>query len=126
LLLCKDNFSNYLGIKIQTIKKGFCALSLEINSQFVNGFEIAHGGITYSLADTALAFASNGYGLKCVSIETSISHVRPVFTNDILYAKCSEKYRGKKIGVYEVEIVNQNLKIVALFKGTVHISEKEW
>ena len=92
----------------------------------LNGFAILHGGISYSLSDSALAFASNSYGNKCVSIETSISHLRQAKIGDILTAKCTELHRGKTIGIYEVIIANQDHKKISIFKGTVHISQDFW
>jgi acyl-CoA thioesterase len=121
-----DHFSQWLGIHVLEIKEGSCLLSMTVTQDMVNGFTIAHGGISYSLADSALAFASNGYGYKCVSIETSISHTRPVQIGQELTATCEELNRGKTIGVYQVTVRNQDQKTVALFKGTVHISNEKW
>ncbi len=92
----------------------------------LNGFDIAHGGITYSLADSALAFASNSHGIQSVSIETSISHTKPVKEGDVLTAIAIEKNLTSKIGVYEVVVTNQADVTVALFKGTVYRTGKEW
>jgi acyl-CoA thioesterase len=121
-----DAFSQWLGINVISLQPGFSKLKLKVRAEMVNGFNIAHGGITYSLADSALAFAANSYGKQCVSIETSISHTRPVKTNDQLTAECTELNRGRSIGIYQVIITNQDDKKVALFKGTVHISDKNW
>jgi acyl-CoA thioesterase len=74
----------------------------------------------------ALAFASNSYGLQCVSIETSISHIKKVLINDKLTATSREISRNKKTGIYEVSIYNQKNELVAIFKGTVYISENLW
>ncbi len=121
-----DAFSKWLGVEIVAIDRGSCTLSLTLNEEMVNGFNIAHGGISYSLADSALAFASNAYGQKCVSIETSISHTRPTQIGDTLTATCRELNRGKTVGVYEVTVLNQHNKTIALFKGTVFISNDVW
>lgn len=121
-----DAFSQWLSIKIVSITEGECQLESTVTKSMVNGFLIAHGGITYSLADSALAFAANSYGKQCVSIETSISHVRPARIGDTLVAHCKELNRTKTLGRYEVTITNQDNKIVALFKGTVHISSQIW
>lgn len=126
LMMSKDQFSKLLGIEIVEINQGSCVLKMIVKNEFVNGFQIAHGGITYSFADSALAFAANSYGYKCVSVDTSISHVRAVELDEQLEAQCHEIYRGKKIGVYEVKVLNQNKKLVSLFKGTVHISKNSW
>jgi acyl-CoA thioesterase len=121
-----DFFSQWLGIVIHEINKGSCRLSLTVRKDMLNGFGIAHGGITYCMADSALAFASNSYGKQCVSIETSISHTSKVSEGDTLTALAKELHRGNKIAVYEVSIENQNAKNVGLFKGTVFITDKNW
>ncbi len=126
IMMRADAFSNWLGIEVISIDKGLCSLSCIINSEMLNGFHITHGGITYSLADSCLAFASNSYGLQCVSIETSISHIKKVLINDKLTATSREISRNKKTGIYEVSIYNQKNELVAIFKGTVYISENLW
>ena len=126
LMLSNDLFSQWMGIKIESLGIGYCTVSCEAHKDMLNGFEILHGGITYSLSDSALAFASNSYGHKCVSIETSISHIRPVKLGEKLIAKCTEIHRGKTIGIYSVEILNAENKLVSKFKGTVNISKDLW
>jgi acyl-CoA thioesterase len=126
IMMEKDAFSQWLGINIDKIELGTCVLSCLVKEEMLNGFQILHGGISYSIADSALAFASNSYGKKCVSIETSISHTRPAKTGDILTATCKEINRGRTIGIYEVTVTNQNQKLVAIFKGTVSISGDTW
>jgi acyl-CoA thioesterase len=121
-----DSFSKWIGVKIDTIDNGICVLRATVIEEMLNGFRIAHGGISYSLADSALAFASNSRGVQCVSIETSISHVKKVLEGDVLIATAREVYRGKTTGIYDVEVINQNNLLVALFKGTVFITDKEW
>lgn len=121
-----DAFSQWLGIKIEKVELGTCELSCTITSSMLNGHHIAHGGIAYSLADSALAFAANTYGHKCVSIETSISHLLPVHENDKLFVVCKEIHRGKSVGTYSVNVFNEKNDLVAKFKGTVHISDKIW
>ncbi|SFT89140.1 acyl-CoA thioesterase [Lishizhenia tianjinensis] len=126
LMMQEDAFSQLLGMQVDAIAEGSCTLELEVTKDFVNGFNIAHGGLSYALADSALAFASNAYGYQCVSIETSISHTRPCFTGDKLKAVCVEENRSKSLGIYTVKVTNQADKLVALFKGTVHISKNIW
>ena len=109
-MLDNDAFSQLLGMEIKALELGFCQLSCPVSNQTTNGFQIAHGGLTYSLADSALAFA----------------HLAKVQLGDTLMATCSEIHRGKTTGVYEVRIENQDQKVVAYFKGTVYISEQRW
>lgn len=126
LMLEKDAFSRWLEIEISVINPGNCTLTARVRPEMLNGFDIAHGGIAYSIADSALAFASNSHGLKAVSIETSISHTRPVHVNDIIQAIAIEKNLSRHIGIYEVTLSNQNGQTIALFKGTVYRSGQEW
>ncbi len=121
-----DDFSQWLGISILEIDTGFCKTKMKVRKEMTNGFEVAHGGITFSLADSAFAFASNSRGKKSVSIETCISHTRPVFSGDTLTATAKEKNLSNSLAIYEVSVVNQDDKIVALFKGTVFRKNDEW
>lgn len=126
LMMDNDAFSRWMQVKVVRASEGTCTLQLEVTADMLNGFFITHGGISYSLSDSALAFASNSRGNKCVSIETSISHIRPTKEGDVLKAVAIEKHRGRTIGIYEVTVTNQEEKTVALFKGTVHISTEIW
>lgn len=121
-----DSFSKWLGIERVEDGAGKSVLRMTVRKEMLNGFDIAHGGITYSLADSALAFASNGHGVQSVSIETSISHTKAVKEGDVLTAAAVEKNLTNKIGIYEIEVRNQNIEIVALFKGTVYRTGKNW
>ncbi len=126
VMMQNDAFSRWLSIEVQEVRSGYCRLQMTVREEMLNGFYIAHGGITYSLADSALAFAANSHGQKAVSVETSISHLLPVHPNDQLTAEAFEKSKTNKIAVYEVEIKNQNNQLVALFKGTVYRTSKIW
>ena len=121
-----DAFSKWLGIKRIEDIAGKSALQITVRKEMLNGFDIVHGGITYSLADSALAFASNGHGRKAVSVETSISHTQTCKEGDVLTTHTEEMSLSKKIGVYQITITNQHNKTVALFKGTVYITNKNW
>lgn len=121
-----DPFSKWLGIERIQDGAGVSILRMTVRKEMLNGFNAAHGGITYSLADSALAFASNGHGIQSMSIETSISHTKKVFEGDVLTAIAKELSLSSRIGVYQVEVSNQNNEIVALFKGTVYRTSKDW
>lgn len=121
-----DPFSIWMGMECLEVDKGKCILRMKARHEMLNGFAIAHGGITYSLADSALAFASNSHGIKSVSIETSISHTAPVKEGDVLTATATEVSITNKIGIYQVTVVNQENKTVALYKGTVFRTGKDW
>ncbi len=126
LMLSKDDYSNWLGIEVMQLDKGQVNLKMNVTQEMLNGFQIAHGGISYALADSALAFSCNSHGRQAVSVETSISHVQKVFLNDILTTDVKEVSLNHKIGIYHIRIINQHEVEVAHFKGTVYVSDKEW
>ena len=121
-----DPFSKWLGIERVEDGAGKSVLRMTVRKEMLNGFSVAHGGICYSLADSALAFAANGHGIQSMSIETSISHTKKVLAGDVLIATAKELSLTKKTGVYQIDIENQSNEIVALFKGTVYRTGKEW
>ena len=122
----QDAFSQWLGIEIIDVSEGFCQLKMIVRKEMLNGFQIAHGGIAYSLADSALAFASNSHGRKSLSVETSISHTVSVKEGDVLTVTTKELSLSDKIGVYLITIINQSNEDVAYFKGTVYRTSKKW
>lgn len=125
-MMSNDAFSQWMNIEVVSISKGKCHLRCTVHEHMLNGFKILHGGISYSLSDSALAFASNSYGHKCVSIETSIAHLRPGQLDDVLDIYCEEISRGKSIGIYRVSILKEDSVEISRFKGTVNISEDVW
>jgi acyl-CoA thioesterase len=120
-----DLFSQWLEIQRLEEGEGRCKLEMIVRQEMVNGFGIAHGAITYALADSALAFASNARGRKAVSIETSINHLKPVKTGDVLTAIAEETSLGHKLGIYHIRVLRGD-EVVALFKGVVYRKEEEW
>lgn len=125
-MLSNDLFSQWLGVECLSVSEGACTLRATVRPEMTNGFGVAHGGITFSLADSAFAFASNSRGQHAVSIETSIAHTVPVFPGDVLTATATEDHRSQRLGRYTVRVLNQNNKTVALFHGTVFIKPDAW
>jgi acyl-CoA thioesterase len=126
-MMATDYFSQWLGIEVLEITEGKCRLKMKIKKEMLNGFGIAHGGIAYSFADSALAFASNSFGQKAVSVETSISHLVSLVENDSILAEVIQQSNGNKIAIYTIDIIHEiTLKKVALFKGTVYKTDKIW
>ena len=124
-MFTNDPFSLWLGIERVKVEPGYCMLKMQIRREMLNGFSIAHGGIAYSLADSALAFASNSHGRKSVSIETSISHTVSLQEGDTILATAKEISLTNKIGIYDITITKEG-NTVALFRGTVYRTSKEW
>lgn len=125
-MMAKDDFSQWLGIERLEEDAGYSVIRMTIRPEMTNGFDIAHGGVSFSFADSAFAFASNSRGIHAVSIETSISHTRPLKPGDVITATAVEENLSKKLGIYKVTVRNQEDKIVALFKGTVFRTGEVW
>jgi len=121
-----DPFSQWLGIKRLDDAPGRSVVQLTVRPEMLNGFGIAHGGIAYALADSALAFAANAHGVKSVSVETSISHTRPCAVGDVLTATAQELNLSARFGIYEVRVENSQGQMVATFKGTVYRTGERW
>jgi acyl-CoA thioesterase len=125
-MLDNDAMSQWLGIELISVEKGNVTLKATVRKEMTNGFNIAHGGITYSISDSSLAFSANAYGIHAVSVETSISHLKPVYVGDVLTTKVEEISISKRIGVYIVNIYNQDNLLVSTLKGTMYRNGKEW
>ena len=113
-----DAFSQWLGIEIIEIKEGYSKIKMTVRSEMMNGLNIVHGGIAFSLADSAFAFACNSRNNLSVALDTSINFLKPVHPGDELFAEAKEIHNGKSTGLYHVTITNQRSHTVALFKGT--------
>lgn len=120
-----DRFSQWLGIEIIEIKEGYSKIKMTIREEMVNGFGIIHGGIAFSLADSAFAFACNNRNVLSVALDTSINFIKPVHTGDVLVAEAKEMHNGKSTGLYHIAIFNQHDHVVAQFKGLCYRTDKK-
>ena len=118
-LLQQDPFSRWLGVEVIAAGEGYCTLTMLIRAEMCNGFGITHGGLCFSLADSALAFASNSAGQKAVSLEASIAYFKALYPGERVIAAALPIYNGRTVGHYEVKITRDTGELVALFKGTV-------
>ncbi len=124
-MLSLDPFSQWLGIEILECEVGRCKLGLAIRKDMLNSMGKAHGGISYSLADTAFGFAANSHGKYAVSIETSINHIEALNEGDYLIAESVIEKVNNKLGFNIIE-VKRGDELVALFKGVVYRTSKDW
>lgn len=113
-----DRFSQWLGIEVLEIKEGYSRIQMTVRDEMVNGFGIVHGGVAFSLADSAFAFACNNRNVLSVALDTSINFIKPVHVGDLLIAEGTELHNGKSTGLYQIQIKNQHDHVVAVFKGT--------
>jgi acyl-CoA thioesterase len=120
-----DLFSQWLGIEIIEVKEGYSKVKMKVRSGMMNGLGIVHGGVAFSLADTAFAFACNTRNNLSVALDTSINFLKPVHADDELIAEAKEIHNGKSTGLYQITITNQRNHTVALFKGTCFRTNKQ-
>jgi acyl-CoA thioesterase len=125
-MMQNDRFSQWLGLEIDESAEGYCKLHYRITADMINGFEIVHGGILFSAADSAFAFACNSHGILTVAFDVSITFTRPARVGDVLTVEAKELHRGNKTGLYEVRTTNADGELVAFFKGTSHSTSKAW
>ena len=124
-MLSQDAFSTWLGIKIISVQLGRVKVGMTIRKEMLNSMGKAHGGISYSLADTAFGFSANTHGKYAVSIETSINHIIALEEGDYITAEAVTDVSKKKVGFNIVE-VKRDEQLVALFKGVVYRTSKDW
>ncbi len=113
-----DHFSQWMGVEVLDVKEGYSKIKMTIRKEMVNGFGIVHGGIPFSLADSAFAFACNNRNNLSVALDVTITFTKTVSVGDILTAEAKEFHNGRSTGVYLITVTNQKNEQVALFKGT--------
>lgn len=119
-LLGQDPFSNWMGIEIVEVNEGFCNIRCRIREDMINGFGVVHGGIIYSLADTALAFSAATGGRVALALDNSISYTKKALLGDTLTARSEAVNVTYRTGLYDIKVINQTSDIIAVMKGTVY------
>ena len=102
-------------LPIETVGQSTCKMT--VNDTMTNGYDICFGGFIFSLADIAFAYACNAYNNVSVAQHCSITFIRPAFIGDVLTAHAVERSRGKRSGIYDITVTNQNGKTIAEFRG---------
>jgi acyl-CoA thioesterase len=117
-MMQNDYFSQWMRVNVIEIREGYSKIEMLIRKEMVNGFGIVHGGIPFSLADSAFAFACNNRNNLSVALDVTITFTKAVNIGDVLTAEAKEVHNGRSTGVYLITVTNQNNQQVALFKGT--------
>lgn len=116
-MLSSDKASASLDMVLESVGPGHASVSMVIGPNMVNGHDIAHGGIVFTLADTAFACACNSHNIINVAANCQINFLRPALRDDRLVATATEVNVGRRSGVYDVNIKNQDGKLLAVFRG---------
>ncbi|MEM5405976.1 hydroxyphenylacetyl-CoA thioesterase PaaI [Paraburkholderia unamae] len=112
-----DGCTRALGMELLEVRAGYARLSMAVRPEFLNGHQTCHGGMIFSLADSAFAFACNSYNINTVAAGCSIEFLRPVLRDEVLTAEAVEQVLSGRNGVYDIRVTNQAGETVALFRG---------
>ena len=123
-MLDTDYFSQWMGIEVLEIREGYSRIQMTVRKEMMNGFGIAHGGISFAFADSAFAFACNSDGKITLALDVSISFPNSAKEGDILIAEAKQLNKTRRTGLYLIEITNQRKELIAVFKGTCYKTEK--
>jgi acyl-CoA thioesterase len=116
----QDRASQALGMRVLEVRPGYARLGMKVREDMVNGHQLCHGGLIFTLADSAFAFACNTYDLVTVASSGTIEFLLAGRLGDELTATAEERTRSKRTGVYDVSVHNQRGECVALFRGRSH------
>jgi acyl-CoA thioesterase len=117
-MMRNDRFSQWLGIELLEVREGYSRIRMTLREEMVNGFGVVHGGIAFSLSDSAFAFACNSRNNLSMALDTSINFTKSLQPGDVLTAEAKEVHNGRSTGLYLITVTNQNDEAVAMFKGT--------
>ena len=117
VLYAQDRASRALGIRIDETRPGYARATMVVRPDMTNGHRIAHGGLVFTLADTAFAFACNSHNESNVAASASIDFLAPSHEGDELTAVATELWRSGRSGIYEITVTNQKGARIALFRG---------
>ena len=112
-----DLASQGMGMQLIRVASGQADVRMVVEKYMVNGQGLCHGGFIFSLADSAFAFACNGYNQRTVAQRCSIDFVAPAYEGDELLARAKERIRQGRSGIYDVTVTNQEQKVIAEFRG---------
>ena len=124
-MMARDAYSQWLGLEVTHVAPNAVTVRMLVRPEMVNGFGVCHGGIAFSLADSALAFASNTHGRVTVSIENSIRYPAPIVPGDVLTANAVEDSATRRLAFFSVTVTKGDGTVVGLFKGTAYRTTRD-
>lgn len=124
-MLAGDAFSRWLGVEVVALAPRTATLRMTVRADMLNGFGVCHGGVTFSLADSALAFASNTHGRVTMSVENAIGYPAPARQGDVLTARAAEESASGPLAFYRVNVTRADGSAIAHFRGTVYRTRRE-
>lgn len=116
----RDPASQALGMLLAEIRPGYARMTMPVRADMLNGHQTCHGGYIFMLADSAFAFACNSHNHNTVGAGCTIDYLAPGREGDVLTAEATEQALAGKTGVYDIKVVNQDGRTIALFRGKSH------
>jgi acyl-CoA thioesterase len=112
-----DHAARGLGMNIETVGPGTATLTMVVRQDMVNGHGTCHGGFIFAVADSTFAYACNSFNHRTVAAGVDINFLAPAHLGDVLTADGHARHQGGRSGVYDIEVTNQDGKLVAVFRG---------
>lgn len=112
-----DRCSQWLGLRLLEIRPGYARMTMAVRDEFLNGHNICHGGLIFTLADSTFAFACNSHNHNTVAAGCAIEYLKPVHGGDELSAEATEQVRSGRHGIYDIRVTNRAGETVAMFRG---------
>lgn len=123
-MISKDYCSQWMGVELISIEEGYCKIKMTVKKEMLNGHGILHGGIAFTFADSAFAFASNSFGRIAVSINGNMSYAKSAKEGEVLIAEAKPLNVTHKTADFDVNVMNEEGEIYYYFRGTVYRSSK--
>lgn len=120
-----DNAARGLGIVIDEVRPDYARVSMNVREDMLNSHRICHGGVIFTLADTAFAYACNSGNISTLALSCSITFAEAAPLGERLRAVAEKKVRKKRTGVYDVTVINENGDTVAVFRGNSYQMKAE-
>jgi acyl-CoA thioesterase len=116
-LFDRDRCSRGMGMEVLESREGYAKVAMTVRGDMMSGLLAAHGGVIFTLADSAFAFACNSRNEMNVALQCSISFHSGAAEGERLIAVCEERSRTSRTGVYDVEVTSEDGRLIALFRG---------
>jgi acyl-CoA thioesterase len=123
-MFARDAHSRRLGMEIVSVAPACVTVRMVVRADMLNGFGVCHGGVTFSLADSAMAFACNTHGHVTVAVDNNCTYPKAVYEGDVLTAVAEEESATNRLAFYRVTIRRAENEVVSLFRGTVYRTSK--
>lgn len=116
-LIARDYAAQALGIKLEEVRPAYARMTMTVRGDMINVHGMCHGGLIFTLADSAFAYACNTTNVITVAQHCSITFVAPAMRGDVLTAVAEERHRQAQTGLSDVTVTNQSGETIAIFRG---------